>query len=32
MQEKLKIQLAQLRLHGIERVLEAEIERAEREV
>ena len=31
MSEKLKTQLTELRLHGIERVLEAEIERAERE-
>jgi DNA replication protein DnaC len=31
MHEKLKAQLTALRLHGIERVLEAELERAERE-
>jgi DNA replication protein DnaC len=31
MHEKLRTQLGQLRLHGMERVLEAEIERAERE-
>jgi hypothetical protein len=31
MHEKLKTQLAELRLHGMERVLEAEIERTERE-
>lgn len=31
MREKLRTQLAELRLHGMERVLDAEIERAERE-
>jgi DNA replication protein DnaC len=31
MHEKLKTQLAELRLHGMERVLEAELERTERE-
>ena len=31
MHEKLKTQLTELRLHGMERVLQAEIERTERE-